>query len=130
MTRSRRLLGWTLGLLVVAACGKSPTGPVGGEFTVSFSSGTNSDGALLLLITGPVNSVQALSGYQMSSATAGANRTRVVITGNLIAGDVVTLSVPDTSAALGTYSATVEAAADRSTYALADPTLYSASVRK
>jgi hypothetical protein len=130
MTKSRSLLGWSLGLALAAGCGKSPTGPVAGEFTVSFSSGANSDGALLLLITGPVNSVQVLNGYQMSSAAAGTNRTRVVITGDLIAGDVLKLSVPDTSTALGAYSATVEAAANRTTYALADPALYTATVRK
>jgi len=130
MTKSRWLLAESVGLVLGTACGKSPTGPVAGNFTVSYSSGTNTDGALLLLITGPVNSVQVLGGYQMSSAAAGTNRTRVVITGSLIAGDVVKVSVPDTSAALSGYTATVEAAADRTTYALADPSLYTATVRK
>lgn len=130
MTRSRRWLGLGLGLLLATACGgKTPTAPVSGDFTLSFSSGPSNDGALLLLITGPVTSVHALSGYQLSSAAAGTNRTRIVLTGNLLAGDILKISVPDTSA-LASYAAQVEAAADRTTYALAEPSLYTATLRK
>ena len=120
--------------LVVAsglgACGKKPgpTGPTAGEFTVSFSGGFGNDGALLLLVAGRVTSIQAVGGYQIASASAGPNATRVVVTGNLVSGNILKLSVPDV-AAIASYDVTVEAAADRTSFALADPNLYSTTIR-
>ncbi len=130
MTRLRSTVILGVLLALGAACGgKTTTGPVAGDFTVSFTSGTANDGALLLLVTGPVTSVQATGGYQMSSGAAGTNATRVVLTGDIAAGDILKLSVPDV-AALSSYTVRIEAAADRTTYSLADPSLYTTTVRK
>lgn len=126
----RRMLAaaW-LGLL--AACGGDhPVAPVAGQLTLSFSSPVGTDGALLVLISGgPVTSVTSLNGYQVASASAGTNLTRIVITGNLVPGDVARLAIPNVDVT-ASYSARVEAAADRSTFALADPQSYTAGLRK
>jgi hypothetical protein len=116
-------------LALGAGCKKEPAGPEAGVLTVSFSSPTDTDGALLLLVTGPVTSIQVLGGYQMSQAPAGGNATRVVLTGALISGDILKLSVPDVSTA-SSYTVAVEAAADRNTFALTDENQYTATVRK
>lgn len=128
----RYLLGAGLaGLgLLSAACGKKPgpSEPVSGTLTVSYVGPSQTDGALLLTISGKVTSVSASGGYQVASAPAGATATRVVVTGDLVAGDILKLSVPDIS--VSGYTAHVDAAADRSTFALNDVTAYSATIRK
>ena len=114
---------------VLAACGKDPPpGPTAGRLTVSYSGGFGNDGALLLLVAGNVTSIEPLGGHQIASASAGPNATRVVLTGNLVSGDILRLSVPDV-AAIEDYDVTVEAAADRSSFALGDPNLYSTTIR-
>jgi hypothetical protein len=116
----------------LTACGNKPmpVEPVAGELTLTFSSPVGNDGALLLLVSGgPVTTVTALNGYQAASAPAGTNLTRIVVTGNLVAGDVVKIAIPDTSASAA-YSARVEAAANRNTFALSDPLSYTAGLRK
>lgn len=121
------------GLLVLgAACGSKkpdPVGPVAGDLTVSYAGPSQTDGALLLLVTGTVTAVKAAGGYQVASAPAGPTSTRVVVTGQLATGDILKLSVPDVAAA-ATYSVKVEAAADRNTFALGDFSAYSAQVRR
>jgi hypothetical protein len=118
-------------IVLGAACGgeKGPTGPEAGDLTVSYAAapGAN-DGALLLLVTGgPVTSISALSGHRVESAPAGANATRIVVTGQLVPGDILRLRVPDVAVR---YVVLVEAAADRATFALRDPGSYSAASRR
>jgi hypothetical protein len=126
----RRSIWVAAAIIATAACGKKePVGPIGGNLTVSYDSPQFNDGALLVLVTGPVTAVTALGGYQMASAPAGSNATRVVLTGTLVTGDILRLAVPDISAA-SSYSVRVEAAADRTTFALENPSTYTASVRK
>jgi hypothetical protein len=130
----RKRAGWLLGAAAALALGcggekKGPSGPTAGELTVSFTSLTGTDGALLLLVTGAVTSIQPVGSYQMSQAPAGVNATRLVLTGAISPGDILKLSVPDVDAA-SSYAVTIEAAADRNTFALADPVLYSTSLRK
>ena len=75
----RRLLGIaTLGLLVSCGGGDGgpPAGPVAGDLTVSYFQGSVEAGALLITISGgPVTSVTALGGQQLSSASPFANTT-------------------------------------------------------
>jgi len=129
--RARRILLLGLGAIVGAACKKeTPAGPEAGDLTVSYTGPSQTDGALLLLVQGgPHTSVRAAGGQQVASASAGINITRVVVTGDLVPGDILRLSVPDV-AAVASYSVRVEAAADRTTFALADPSSYTTTVRR
>jgi hypothetical protein len=109
-------------------CGsKEPSGPVGGDLTVSYSGPSANDGALLVLVTGAVDAVNPVGAYPVASAPVGVGSHRVVITGALVPGDLFRITVKDVSL---TYQARVEAAADRTTFALNDPGSYSAAVRR
>lgn len=123
-----RAIGLGVALLGGLACGeKKVVGPTGGDLTVAYSAANATDGALLVLVTGVVDAVKPLRGYQVASAPVGPTATRVVVIGALAPGDLFTVAVKDVS--LG-YSAQVEAAADRTTFALNDPGGYAATVRK
>jgi hypothetical protein len=128
--RARSLLV-AAGLAAGAACGgEDPLRPVAGDLTVSYVSAGVTDGAVLVLVTGgPVASVSAEGSYLAASGPAGANATRVVVTGPLLGGDLFKIRVPDVGAAAD-YSVRVEAVADRHTFALADPAPYTATVRR
>ena len=125
---------WLFCALVTTTLGcggeKKVTGPTGGELTVAYSTALSHEGAMLLLISGGVvENVTPVGGYQVAFASVGANAIRVVVTGNLTAGDVIRIKVPDLSL-VSSYSAHVDAAADRTTFGLNEPTLYTATVRK
>lgn len=116
----------------LAGCGSDtpdPLKPVAGDLTVAYSGGTLSDGALLVTVTGSVTSVTAVSGYQVASAVLGPSTTRVVVTGAIVQGDLFRIRVPDV-AAVASVGVTVEAAADRNTFALNDPLIYQVTVRR
>jgi hypothetical protein len=125
----------TIALVAVAvvgsACGKKsdPAGPVSGDLVVSYNGPSDTDGALLLSVSGAVTAVKAVGGYQVASAPAGPTLTRVVVTGTLAAGDLFKITVPDVSLA-STYSIHIDAAADRATFALTDVIAYTATARK
>jgi hypothetical protein len=121
----------TAALIVGVACGgDEPAGPVAGDLTVSYAPSSGTDGAVLLLITGgPVGSITPTGSLQAAAATAGANATRVVVTGALVGGDLFRIRVPDVGAAAD-YSVRIEAVADLNTFALIDPAGYTAAVRK
>jgi hypothetical protein len=130
-----RALRWLLaaGLVVTAACGGGedpPVGPVAGDLILAYGSPSPADGAVLILVTGgPISSVTPIGSYRVESSSAGVNATRIVVTGSLVTGDLVRLRVPDVSAS-GNYSGRVEAAADRNTFALADPGFYTTGIRR
>lgn len=124
----RRML--LLGALALgAACGgDEPTdGPTPGELVARLTTSHTQDGALLLRVVGPVSAVSALGGYRAASSTGG-GATMIVVTGNIVGGDLFRLSVPDTRQ-LSSYSVEVEQAADRNTYALREPGSYSITLR-
>jgi hypothetical protein len=117
-----------VGAIGVTGCGdKKIVGPTGGDLTVSYTGPSTTDGAILVLVTGAVDQVKQAGSYQVASAAAGPGLTRVVITGQLVPGDLFKITVKDVA---GSYSAVVEAAADRNTFALAAPGPYAATVRK
>jgi hypothetical protein len=123
-----RLLALGLAVTAGLACGeKKVAGPTGGDLTVAFSTTVGNNGALLILVNGAVDAVRPLGGYQVSSAPVGLSSTRVVVTGSIAPGDLFTITVKDVSL---TYTAQVEAAADRATFALNDPGQYTATVRR
>jgi hypothetical protein len=127
-----RLLSLVLASGLGLGCGgkkPDPVGPVAGNLTVSYTGPSQTDGALLIVVNGAVSSVTPVSGYHIASAPLGPTSTRVVISGPLVAGDLFRVSVTDVNAVAG-YTAFVEAAADRNTFALNDPAGYSASLRK
>ena len=122
-------LAWSgLAAGAMIGCGaKPPVGPTGGDLAVAYSGPSTTDGAILLLVTGAVDGVTAGSGYQVASASAGVNATRVVVTGTITPGVLFTIKVKDVA---GSFGAQVEAVADRTTFALNDPASYQATVRK
>ncbi len=126
-----RLGSATALLLMLAAgagCGaKKIVGPEGGDLTVAYTGPSTTDGALLILVTGAVDAVKSVAGYQVASAAVGPASTRVVVTGPLVPGDLFRITVKDVSAS---YGATIEAAADRTTFALAETGSYTATIRK
>ena len=125
MIRRIILLG---SLIAAAGCGdKKPTEPTGGDFTVAYTGPSQTDGALLLVVTGPVASVSGLGSYQVAFASTATGLTKVVVTGAVTPGDLFRITVKDISVA---HTAVIEAAADRATFALGDPASYSATVRK
>jgi hypothetical protein len=123
-------------LLAVAAVGTAcggnkpdPNGPVAGDLTVSYSGPSQSDGALLVSVTGAVTAVKAAGAYQVASAATGPASTRVVVAGAIVPGDIFKISVPDVGVA-STYSIRIEAVADRTTFSLSDTGPYAATARK
>ncbi|MBX3147247.1 MAG: hypothetical protein KF785_10805 [Gemmatimonadales bacterium] len=129
----RGWLGLAAAALLLAGCGDSTppvTPPTPGTLTVSYQGTGASDGAMLLVVTGAVTSVEPVGGYRVASAPiSGGAETRIVVTGDLVPGDLVRLAVPDISKA-DDYAANVEAVAHRATYALQDPLTYTASIRR
>ncbi len=129
----RRSIGGAVLIGLVAGCGgkdgPEPTKPVAGDLTVAYTGPSQTDGALLLVVTGVILEVKAVGGYQVASAPLGPTTTRVVVLGTLSAGDLFKIRVSDVNTG-SAYSARVDQAADRLTFALNDPLGYSAVVRK
>ena len=116
----RAFLGF---VLCVAACSANDTAPRPGNLTLSLPSSGDNDGAVVLVISGgPVTSVTPLQGSQ-AATNADGEGTHVMIVGNLTAGAIATIAVPDVSLAAA-YVATVEQVSDRTTFALLDPVRY------
>ena len=125
---------WLGAVLVgLAACGgkdtPDPIKPVAGDLTVAYNGPSQTDGALLVVVTGVITEVKAVGAYQVASASLGPTSTRVVVVGALTAGDIFKIRVSDVNA-VTSYTVRVDEAADRATFALNDPSGYSAGVRK
>ena len=80
--------------------GSGPTGSNAGTLRLSISSPNGNDGALVLVITGPtITKVTSIGALQVSTAPVGTTGQRVLVLGDVIAsGDILTFSVPDTTA--------------------------------
>lgn len=124
-----------LALLLVASCGgdgpapTEPTGPIAGVLRIALVTPHADDGAVLFTISGgPVVSVDVASpGYQVYTAIPDTNTARVLVTGNLAAGEMVRIHVADTRRA-ASYHATIAQAASRATFAQQVLTGYSLTV--
>ena len=121
--------------LLLSSCGgdghgpTGPTGPTPGVLRIALVTPHTDDGAVLFTISGaPVVSVDvAAPGYQVYTAIPDTNTARVLVTGDLAAGDVVRIHVADTRRA-ASYHATIAQAASRTTFAQQVLTGYSLTV--
>jgi hypothetical protein len=119
--RSLTILSATALVAIFAgACSKDgPTGPSAGALSLSLTTPNADDGAVLLAVSGgPVDSITAAGGYKVyggaAAAPAGAPL-RVIVRGDLAAGTIARVWVPDVGA-VGSYRVTIEQAAARATY--------------
>lgn len=126
----RRLIIAVLLAGAAVGCGDSNQNPSGaGDLFVAYT-GNGQAGAILLTISGgPVESVSAVGGQQVSSTSPFANTTKVVILGEAGNGDLLKIHVPDVSA-VTQYNARVDQVADKDSFALLDPTRHTFSVHK
>lgn len=118
-------------LLLGAACssGGDAGASSGGTLRLLLSGGTGNEGAVLVIVSGgSVSSVSAPSGYQIATNVDGAG-THIMVMGNLAAGAVATIAVPDLSRAPA-YVATVVQVADRTSFVLLDPARYQVTVSR
>ncbi len=133
MTRlSRR--GWLAALVLITACGGNggpPPSPAG-DLVVSYFQGGPAIGAMLITISGgPVQNVTAAGGQslQVSFASPATATTKIIVTGPLATGDILTLRVPDTTLATG-YAVHLDQVADNVTFSLIDPTLHTLTIHR
>ena len=104
-----------------------PTAPGGpGVLELMLNTPNANDGAVLVDVSGVVDSVQAAGFTTFSALETGG--VRVVVTGNLARGVIARLFVPDVTEA-DQYIATLFEAAQRTTFGLQDLTGYSLSVQ-
>ena len=118
-------------LLAAVGCGGGDGGTVGptaGVFKVVLTTPNADDGALLLTVAGgPVTAVEPAAQYQVLTAQPDSLTTRVLVTGNIAAGEVLRLQVPDTRR-LSAYRASLAQAASRATFAQQALTSYSLAI--
>lgn len=107
----------------VVACSDDTNSPTAGAMNLNLATPNSDDGGLLITLTGgPIDSVVATSG-QVYSAKVDPNSFRVIIAGDLAAGTIARIYLPDVRRA-GGYSATVTQAAARGSYLQRDPAGY------
>ena len=129
MTRST-FLGLGISILLLAACGTDkPVGPVAGELTLNLVSPGSADGAILVRVTGDVESVTGLGGYVVEAAEVPGGMWRIVVAGTIVPGPIARIRVPDINNS-APYLAIVEQVAARGTFALLSTGGYSVQVVK
>lgn len=127
-----KLAGLAAAVVLASSCGggdgKGLTEPTAGIFKLSLVTPNADDGALLVTITGArVSQVEAAApSYQIYTAQPDSLTTKVLITGNITAGPLFLVHVPDTHRR-SAYRATVVQAASRTTFAVQSVTAYSLS---
>lgn len=130
MTATRRTF-FTAAVMLLAAC-KNSTGPVAGTLKVNLTTpNSGSDGAAVIVLTSPVppTSVTPAAGLALWGGPVATTNARIVLTGTLSTGTILTLQVDDVNK-VGQYSVTVQQVA-ATTFQLRNPlTLYSATVTK
>ena len=129
-TRRASLLAVLVAAVVGTACGGGdggPVKPVAGELVVRLTSPNATDGALIVRVVGPVTAVTPVGAYAISQVTQG-TITRVIVTGDIVSGDLLRVKVPDVNQVLS-YLANVEQAASRIDYALFSVSNYSLAIR-
>ncbi|MDZ4673637.1 MAG: hypothetical protein SGI84_04220 [Gemmatimonadota bacterium] len=124
------LLRIGLSVVLLAACGSDPpVGPVAGELTLNLVSPGATDGAILLRVTGEIESVTGLGGYVIEAAEVPGGMWRIVVAGTIVPGPIARIRVPDINDA-APYLAVVEQVAARGTFALLSTAGYSVRVTK
>jgi len=114
--RTRILLG-ILALVGLSACGGdggNGSNPTPGNLTVALTAQSSAPGAVMFTVSGgTINSLAVNGGYHLYQTTLNATSRRVLVTGNVTAGALVTIAVPDIKKA-SQYNATVNQVAARS----------------
>ncbi len=129
MTR-RLLLAAGLAVVLLGACkGDPPSGPVAGDLTLTLTSPGNTDGAILVRVTGPIESVSGVGGLLVEGSQLSGGLWRIVVAGNVTSGPVARIRVPDVSV-VDQYLAVVEQVAARGTFALLSTSGYAVEVVK
>ena len=123
MTMRTRSALVVLLLALVTACSDDTNSPTAGAMNLNLATPNSDDGGLLFTLTGgPIDSLVAMSG-QVYSAKVDPSSYRVIIAGDLAAGTIARIYLPDIRRA-GGYSATVTQAAARGSYVQRDPAGY------
>jgi hypothetical protein len=113
----------------LVGCSHDNIGPTAGTLNVALTSPNTDDGAVLFTISGgPVDSLTA-PGQQVYTSRLDSNTLRVILIGPLEAGIVARMYLPDARLAPN-YSATVNQAAARMSYAQRNPAAYSVNFRQ
>jgi hypothetical protein len=103
-----------LAAVLTAACGGSDG--ASGTLRVSLTSPNTDDGAVMLQVTGDIDSVTAPAGLTLYEATPSATVVRAIVTGNIASGrTVLTLHVPDVGRA-SSYATQLLQVSARGTY--------------
>jgi hypothetical protein len=130
MTALRRTL-LTAAVILLAAC-KNSTGPVAGTLKVNLTTPNSGfDGAAILVLTSPAppRAVTPAAGLALWGGPVTTTNAKVVLTGTISTGTVLTLQVDDVSK-VGQYAVTVQQVA-ASSYLLRVPlTGYTATITK
>jgi hypothetical protein len=108
-------LAWIAALALAA--GSCSSGPVAGDLTMSLSTPNSDDGAIVVRVTGSTSkeitrAAAACSGCRIFLEQPSATELRAVVTGSLVAGPLLTLSVSDTKSP-GAYTTQVQQVASR-----------------
>ncbi len=123
--RALLLLGLAASLVT---CDDTTEPPAPGWLLVRLSTPNTDDGGILFTISGgSVDSVR--SSYPDLFTEKDSLVTRVVVAGNIVAGGIVEIRVPDLTAS-GSYVATVDQVATRTTFAQRSPGQYSLAVER
>jgi hypothetical protein len=104
--------------------------PVAGTLIVSLTTAYEDDGALLVSLNGPVapTAISATAGLRLFMSSAPTTSTRLIVTGAISRGTILTLSVPDVRQA-SEFTGAIEQAAS-SSLALRSPSDYSVSISR
>jgi len=125
-----RILGSLLALTLLAACGSDkPVGPVAGDLTLTLVSPGSADGAILVRVTGEIESVTGLGNYVVEAAEVPGGMWRIVVAGTIVPGPIARIRVPDVNDT-APYLAIVEQVAARGTFALLSTGGYTVQVSK
>jgi hypothetical protein len=118
----------TVALAFTAACSSDTIGPMPGALRVVLLTPNSDDGALLLTVSGGnIDTVEA-AGYSTYTSRISPTSFRVVVAGDISAGAILTVRVPDVHAS-ATYQATISQAASRSSFLLQNLTGYMLAVQ-
>lgn len=116
----------------VIACSGDGTGPVAGTLKVNFTTpNSGADGAVMLLLSSPVAPTSAAAGAGLAfwGAPIASTSAKLVITGTLSTGTILTLQVDDVNK-VSQYSVTVLQVGASSGFGLRALSGYSATVVK
>lgn len=109
------LLAGAFGLACGGDAGGEDSGPVPGTLDVILVTPNPDDGAVMLHLSGIIDSVVAMPPYRLFSARPSTEVTRVIVTGDLGDGPLLRVYVPDL-AGTGSLGMEIMEVAQRGTY--------------